>query len=555
MKTPLIVASFCENAEEKGRNVLLSFNTAIIKILFFAFLGLFYFVEIKAQNELFFYFGQNETLIQQTESAKIDSICQVLNRVENKRYALTLAGFASTEGQEKANKKLSVERAFWIKESLIRCAAPKIERFILESQGATTQFSAGNTEENYKRNRCVRVKWEEIALPKIVVPDSASKFSILSKDTLPSKSSTLRPIQELYSEIALPFQPFFIATKRDTFLIGEKGTLIFIAQNTFSGCDTVNIRLKEAFKKSEMIRENLTTLTLENQILQTFGMIYWEANCKGISIMPQKPIEILIPTDKALKMPIFDGTRTDSSSFYWKPTGTAETTTLPDYVSGRIGKLHDGGEMQNCGCPENMKEKLVYTFTQAQKLPRNFYSEGKKPCGKWVILKGKKRMEKTCETIKKANFRRNHKEALEKIENSLKTGNLSAALYKNRAAFYYLIKPSAAGWTNFDVYVNRKKGKIHLQAKPNPNRVFQVIYDDIAIILPLLPQTKSYQSEGILEMPATLIEMKKEAENVYILGKQSVKTAENMRIKENEIQYRSFSTAADFIKALQELDK
>ncbi|MBX7242344.1 MAG: OmpA family protein [Bacteroidia bacterium] len=505
-----------------------------------------------SQQTFFVYFKQNAVIPEKSEVPVIDSVCHLLNQHKDKKYSVFLQGFASVEGTEKANDLLSGERVSMVKEMLIRCATPQIERFVTEAEGGTEQFSEGNREDNYKMNRCVRILLQEITVkPPVsdpVVDESPYSFK---KPESPSADSILKPLKELYEDIALPYQFFHILPGRDTFLVAESGTLFFIEKDAFEPCDSILLRVKEAYKLSDMIREGLTTLTLTNDMLQTYGMVYWDAYCKEKRVIPEKPLEVLIPTPKPVEMRIFNGIKPGNRLVFWNPESEAATTTLPDFVRNRMGRLHDGG-MMGCDCPEKFSEKLRYSFTPVKRLPDTDKIENQKICGKWVLFKSKDKIEETCRSKRLLLAKRTQKEALENIEAAISQKSLGEALKRSKAEYYYLINRTEPGWTNCDIYANRKTGNIRLMATPDPNRVFQLVYDS-RIILPLNAGVKSYQANGILDERGTLLEMKKTGNNQYILGKKLIKITNRLTVEEKQMAYQSCSTPAELIQALKVL--
>jgi hypothetical protein len=79
-------------------------------------------------------------------------------------------------------------------------------------------------------------------------------------------------------EIAVKSDTLNIDNTKDTLIVGAKGTALFFPKDVFVFSDgsspkgKVSIQLKECFSYSEMIRENLTTMS-GNQALETRGMI------------------------------------------------------------------------------------------------------------------------------------------------------------------------------------------------------------------------------------------------------------------------------------------
>lgn len=130
---------------------------------------------------------------------------------------------------------------------------------------------------------------------------------------------------KVYSADNLTTQTFSIDASIDNIIAGTNGTKIRIPKNSFvdstgqpiSG--TVEIQLKEALTKQEMVLANLTT-TFNGKPLETGGMIFIDASSNGKSILiaESKSIQVALPTDSTLNgMSLFSGVQ-DSSGMKWE---------------------------------------------------------------------------------------------------------------------------------------------------------------------------------------------------------------------------------------------
>jgi hypothetical protein len=129
----------------------------------------------------------------------------------------------------------------------------------------------------------------------------------------------------IYSSDNLTTQTFSINASIDNIITGANGTKIRIPKNSFvdstglpvSGM--IEIRLKEALTKKEMVVGNLTT-TFNGKPLETGGMIFIDAISKDKSLLigENKSIQVALPTDSALNgMSLFSG-KQDSSGIKWE---------------------------------------------------------------------------------------------------------------------------------------------------------------------------------------------------------------------------------------------
>src|SRR5690554_3029082 len=115
-------------------------------------------------------------------------------------------------------------------------------------------------------------------------------------------------------------QKFDVLLNKDTILVGEQGTKLFLKSNTFS--DTIKkvyIELKEVFSIHDMIANGLTTFTDDGNVLITQGMIYLSITADtGEEVNIQNPIQIDIPSEnKDLEMLLYEGKRNEDGNVVW----------------------------------------------------------------------------------------------------------------------------------------------------------------------------------------------------------------------------------------------
>jgi len=115
-------------------------------------------------------------------------------------------------------------------------------------------------------------------------------------------------------------QKFDFFLDKDTILVGEQGTKLFLKLNTFS--DTIKkvyIELKEVFSIHDMIANGLTTFTDDGNVLITQGMIYLSITADtGEEVNIQNPIRIDIPSEnKDLEMLLYEGKRNENGNVVW----------------------------------------------------------------------------------------------------------------------------------------------------------------------------------------------------------------------------------------------
>jgi mono/diheme cytochrome c family protein len=120
-------------------------------------------------------------------------------------------------------------------------------------------------------------------------------------------------------------QPFDIDAKQDNVIEGEKGTIIVCPKGCFKNSkgeiieENIKIELSEAFSLHDMLLSNLTT-TSDGKLLETDGMIYFNASANGeqLTINKDIPIHIEIPTtEKKIGMEAYKGIRDEKGNMNW----------------------------------------------------------------------------------------------------------------------------------------------------------------------------------------------------------------------------------------------
>ncbi|MBI1182731.1 OmpA family protein [bacterium] len=147
-------------------------------------------------------------------------------------------------------------------------------------------------------------------------------------------------MNEFYEKTAKQAQHFIINPQRDTTLVGEEGTVLKIEAGTFAakGKEPVVIELKEYYKFSDMLLENLST-TSNGHTLSTRGMLYVNATQNGKVLEPSKEFAIMMPTDNySKKAKIFEGNReahSDIMNWSLSNNSVLESFSITDFSNCR----------------------------------------------------------------------------------------------------------------------------------------------------------------------------------------------------------------------------
>ena len=125
-------------------------------------------------------------------------------------------------------------------------------------------------------------------------------------DTLPKseeKSLSIDERRNLLKQLLKNFevepQQFIVDNSKDTLLTCAYGTAILIPANSLGGKTGILFTVKEFYKQSEFILNNLATVS-NNQLLESGGMLYLKATYddKDVAVNVKNPIKIFLPDTK-----------------------------------------------------------------------------------------------------------------------------------------------------------------------------------------------------------------------------------------------------------------
>ncbi|MEN9999325.1 MAG: hypothetical protein RI922_2315 [Bacteroidota bacterium] len=292
-----------------------------IKFLLITFLLLNLF-RVQSQDTLrhSIYFDVDKFDLKANEKSSLDAFLKTID-VPN-ILSIELSGHTDSDGSNAYNQKLSLNR--------VRAVENYLTSIILKT---STSFEFGelkpvaaNANENGKaKNRRVEVTIIVQEPPTIQIHD----------------------IKELYKQLEQKKQHYCIDPNRDTVVLMDQGTILFIQSGTFvnqKGC--VTISAKEVYKKSDMLLENLSTMSYGKQ-LESGGMIYIEAtSTSGNTLNPIKDISIFMPTqDYKEDMKLFKGSRNAHNEMNWSGIDQGLLKIGPSDLS-ECGEMN---EATNCG--------------------------------------------------------------------------------------------------------------------------------------------------------------------------------------------------------------
>ncbi len=218
-----------------------------------------------------------------------------------KSYKFFIRANTDDIGDSEFNLNLSQRRADNTMNYLVKKGLDK-SMFSATAMGESDPIADNSSEEGKKKNRRVdiSVKFEKKIIEPQIVP----------------------PISELYEKVNIPFQEFCVNPGKDTTIICKGGTKIFMPANSFKlsskvSNDCVTLKVKEVIDRSEMILEDLSTMS-NNRVIETAGMFYTEAvdgNGNMLKLINDKSLIFSVPTKKINPdMKIFRGDRNSHSA-------------------------------------------------------------------------------------------------------------------------------------------------------------------------------------------------------------------------------------------------
>jgi hypothetical protein len=192
-----------------------------------------------------------------------------------------------------------------------------------------------------------------------------------AKDSEPLTEEASNPVEvDFYGAFESNSQFFNVRTDKKTEIKGEQGTIIVFPKGCFNTKEKeVKIELKECYSIPDMIKNNLSTITTKNEILESDGMIYVNATApNGDTLDLVKSIRIeTVTRKKDSQMQIFDGKK--DRSIVWELSKSKIEEEKP--IKTDIAKIEIEGdsiikgkpiiEKSVIGKPENYRD-YIYSF-------------------------------------------------------------------------------------------------------------------------------------------------------------------------------------------------
>lgn len=274
-------------------------------------------------------------------------------------------------------------------------------------------------------------------------------FTNCSSDKKKNRNIPVESITEIDSILSPITENFEIQGNQESVIKGQKGTSIYVPANAFQFTDgtepteTITIEIKECFSLTDMIFENLHTVS-GDKILETNGMVYInaEADGKKLSIKQGKAIAIGFPKN---------GLDKEMDLFYEFKLNDSIKTWIPDYKFFETKSTTE--TVIEIDSLDLIGDDIGYEIEYPIEMTEDLYDYGY-----WISLRTA-----TFDEIKLLN---REETVVEFIENPKNIDSVNAHLfYKNN-------------WrADFDFYIN-KKGEIY---NIRPNKDIGITYNKQAL--------------------------------------------------------------------------
>lgn len=180
----------------------------------------------------------------------------------------------------------------------------------------------------YTNNQSSSITEEKTTLNKNSNFEKAKDSTFLQNQNLNDRSVNVEKIE-------LPVkksQFFFIDSSKDTTITGKEGTKISFKANTFDipNKEKIKIELKEFYKRSDLALSNLTTITNDEKLLETGGMVFLEATVKNKKVHLKKESNYTIEfpyENKKEGMLLFEGVE-NSNTIVWEKLNTSQVEPI-----------------------------------------------------------------------------------------------------------------------------------------------------------------------------------------------------------------------------------
>lgn len=489
------------------------------------------------------YYNTGESNLSSKDKKEIDGLLQ--NVPAKQEYYLMIRAYTDSVGSFQNNLNLSEARGKEIV-SYLRTNNIPLENI---------QMSFYGEERKLRSSSLVIPKMDRMASLELMIPEK-----VMEKAQVIWSSYEGPRISNFYKKSKIDGDEFLINTDVDTLIRCSGGTVIQISKNTFEQNgkslrnQTVIINVREVFKKSEMILENLTTQS-GDRLLETGGMLHITASLNGkeVKIKLEKPITIFMPSKKNPKdFKIFDGHRNPKdSSMNWRATDITMWTQS-------MGNLCLCYKMI---CENRFIEPCPFFFCKIQKFFTGLF-KSKSAAGNLNpepfpencqyllnLLKelGITDLEGTMDEVLKPLYEKYNvqnypelqlaleNERLEKIQLKIKDESVSFEDYQ-----YYIFKRQDLGWINCDAFWNYSEEqltnlKVYLQ--PSKNIDVKLVFKNRNAILGSNSSGPYYFENIPMNEMAHVVAIKQAKGKVFLFIKEINTSTKSVKVEWEELSF------------------
>lgn len=374
-----------------------------------------------------------------------DSLEVLYNSVQDVDItSVSLEGHTDATGEASYNLQLSKNRAMSVFRELVKVGIPAE---IITSVGKGEDYPVADNETVRGRSLNRRV-------------DILIHLEEKPQETQTAEEDTSSPeLYKLYELLETPPERFYIAADKDTVVITENGTILYISKNTFAipnNSELLELSVKDIRKKSEIIRNDLTTVTNRNDIMISQAMLYIGVTYKGELLEPDIPITVLSPADTLIEeMQVFDGYHSPDDYLHWMMPGEMADITGVGFWSGSTKRI--------TRCP--------FFF-----------------CGflRWFGI-----------NRPKVEFVTDDEE-LQRFERKYRNVDIDKLKDIPREDMEYYVFNSNTGWTNLDwLFKVENPVQYAVAVKPDRNTDIRLVFRNQRSVVPLLAAEDRYYYDGL----------------------------------------------------------
>lgn len=391
------------------------------------------------------YFDSNEWTLTEESTNKLDSL---IGQLEHYRKAsIRIEAHTDLVGSDTANMLLSEKRAESVFAKLMEEEREQVE-VELSWYGESRPIVENEAVEGDRRNRRVDVLLTGMKNP-------VDSVAVETEVDIPA----------LLEAMASTPQEFCISPDKDTVLVCDQGTLIYIKANSFIlgpeyGGECIAIEVKEVFEISQMLYENLATLS-DSTLLRSSSMLKIDAFTNGTPVSMRQDLLVLAPGrypgDSTIAL--YDGVLGEDDIVNW-----SRTENPLGFFNGDIF-----GGCDNLASAYVDERPCPFFFCKIKKF-FGFKNAQNSDSGRVVISSG-------CLAIN---------EEIERFEEMYK--GFSADQLKDipREEVSYYVFNRRLGWSNTDwISKVRRKKDFFVNIIPNKNIQLKVVFPEQRTIVPL----------------------------------------------------------------------